>query len=176
MATSFIVSKQGNQSTLGRSSGVGRCALLTARCSLGGLTWPLLTYAVYAEAEVGACGVHAWQTNARVVHAVARAAEGPYQWSDDPLPGLWRSGPDISRAADGTFLLMTMASNATAVECVDGVGNYSCPPDPVTGKLPKPGYPCAHNGLLPVKTRRLLKHNLPVIVSSRCRIWTKSIV
>ena len=103
---------------------------------------------MFAEAELGACGVHAWQTNARVVHAVSKLAEGPYEWRDDPLPaGQWHAGPDISRASDGTFLLMTMNSNATAAHCVDGVGNFSCPPDPATGKLPKPGYPCIHSGL-----------------------------
>eukprot|EP01048_Picozoa_sp_COSAG05_P028359 COSAG05_NODE_8753_length_675_cov_0.689236_2_plen_80_part_01 len=75
---------------------------------------PRFPFHMFAEAELGACGVHAWQTNARVVHAVSKVAEGPYEWSDDPLPG-WHAGPDISRAPDGTFLLMTMASNATAV-------------------------------------------------------------
>ena len=33
---------------------------------------------LFAEAEVGACGVHAWQTNARVIHARAKTPEGPY--------------------------------------------------------------------------------------------------
>ena len=108
---------------------------------------------MFAEAEVGngtpagACGVHAWQTNARVVHAVSKLAEGPYVYSDTPIPNVWRSGPDITRAADGTFLLWTMASNATAARCVGGVGIYNCSVDPATGEKPPPGYPCVHNGV-----------------------------
>ena len=36
---------------------------------------------LFAEAEVGGCGVHAWQTNARVIHARAKTPEGPYVFS-----------------------------------------------------------------------------------------------
>ena len=36
---------------------------------------------LFAEAEVGSCGVHAWQTNARVIHARAKTPEGPYVFS-----------------------------------------------------------------------------------------------
>ena len=73
---------------------------------------------LYAEAEADACGVHAWGTNARVVHAVSKTAEGPFHFSDHPFePFQWRAGPDIARAPDGTFLLMTMAQ----VRCTKSV-------------------------------------------------------
>eukprot|EP01052_Picozoa_sp_SAG31_P027377 SAG31_NODE_2559_length_5487_cov_68.463066_3_plen_460_part_00 len=98
---------------------------------------------LFAEAEANSCGVHAWGTNARVVHAVSRTAEGPFEYSDHPFkPWEWRAGPDIARAADGTFLLMTMAQDfpyATAVNCTDGIGDYMCD---VNGTLKESQYPC----------------------------------
>ena len=44
-------------------------------------------------------------------------------------------------------MLWTMASNASAVHCIGGVGEYNCTIDPATGKLPPAGYPCVHRGL-----------------------------
>ena len=103
---------------------------------------------LYAEAEANACGVHAWGTNARVVHAVSKTAEGPFDFSDHPFePFQWRAGPDIARAPDGTFLMMTMAQDfpyATAVNCTDGVGNFLCN---VNGTLKKMQYPCEPHAL-----------------------------
>jgi hypothetical protein len=104
---------------------------------------------LFAEAEARACGVHAWGTNARVMHAVAPTAAGPFRWSDDPFAPCWqwRAGPDISRAPDGTFLLMVMAQDfpyASAVNCIDGVGDYLCR---VNGTLKKAQYPCEPHAL-----------------------------
>jgi hypothetical protein len=77
---------------------------------------------MFAEAEVNGCGVkYAWQTNARVIHAVSETAIGPYVYSDDALP-VWHAGPSITCAPDGTFLLFSMGTtnSSQAVDCVDG--------------------------------------------------------
>ena len=70
---------------------------------------------LFATAMSRGCGIHAWSSNAKVIHAVAHSVEGPYAWADDALPVL-HAAPGIIRAPDGTFLLFSMGSTNSSLE------------------------------------------------------------
>ena len=48
---------------------------------------------LFATGMTRGCGIHAWSSNAKVIHAVAQSVEGPYAWADDALPVL-HAAPD----------------------------------------------------------------------------------
>ena len=87
---------------------------------------------MFAEAQVGGCGVSAWQSNGKIIHATSATPTGPYRWVDDALP-VWHTGPHIMRATDGTFLLWSMGTTNASRErvCKNGSPIGPTPPDPL---------------------------------------------
>jgi hypothetical protein len=46
------------------------------------------SFHLFATGMTRGCGIHAWSSNAKVIHAVSDQPEGPYMYADDTLPVL----------------------------------------------------------------------------------------
>jgi hypothetical protein len=46
------------------------------------------SFHLFAIGMTRGCGIHAWSSNAKVIHAVSDQPEGPYVYADDTLPVL----------------------------------------------------------------------------------------
>ena len=73
------------------------------------------SFHLFATGMTHGCGIHAWSSNAKVIHAVSAVPEGPYAYADDALPVL-AAAPGVARAPDGTFLLFSMGSTNASLE------------------------------------------------------------
>eukprot|EP01051_Picozoa_sp_SAG22_P028548 SAG22_NODE_10127_length_551_cov_1.221239_1_plen_102_part_10 len=64
------------------------------------------SFHLFATGMTRGCGIHAWSSNTKVIHAVSATPEGPYVYADDVLPVL-AAAPGVARTPDGTFLLFS---------------------------------------------------------------------
>ena len=87
----------------------------------GGIVHGSGSFHLFATAMTRGCGIHAWSSNAKVIHAVSTTPEGPYVWSDDALPVL-HAAPGVARHPDGTYLLFSMGTTNASLQqnCPDG--------------------------------------------------------
>ena len=72
------------------------------------------SFHLFATGMTRGCGIHAWSSNAKVIHAVSATPEGPYMYTGDALPVL-AAAPGIARAPDGTFLLFSMGTTNSSL-------------------------------------------------------------
>jgi hypothetical protein len=73
------------------------------------------SFHLFATGLTRGCGVHAWSSNAKVVHLVSSTPQGPYIYANDALPVL-AAAPGIARSPDGTFLLFSMGVTNSSLE------------------------------------------------------------
>jgi hypothetical protein len=73
------------------------------------------SFHLFATGMTRGCGIHAWSSNAKVIHAVSDTPGGPYVYKDDALAVL-AAAPGVARAPDGTFLLFSMGTTNGSLE------------------------------------------------------------